>query len=166
MNSGVWDLLSFSLGEAGRVLDVVEGRELFVATFVSFEVFVVLQHLLHEALLSLRHETALIFELGLHHHLVGNSLLVVLDDFVGVPLPNYEVVLDPDSEVEVPIEVGEREMEELVAHPACQTTDLVSNVEVLAVPFIEVLITVVDQLHFIKGELLFFIRFRRIEHIP
>ena len=82
-------------GEGGGVLYVVEGVELRRAALVSFEVLIVLHHLLHVVVLSLRHEPTSELVARVLHFLLGKPLSDVAVAVTLVPLPDYSVVLSP-----------------------------------------------------------------------
>jgi len=148
------------------VLDIVVRVKFRVSTFVCFEVFVVLQHFLHEAIFCPRYKAAFVLESWISKSLDREPLLVILNNLIRIPLPVHIVVLEPDCEVQVPKEMGEGEHKEFVAKEHSDPPDLVGSIEVFSVPFVEVLIAVIDQLDFLKREVVLIFRLWRVEHVP
>ena len=86
-----------------------------------------------------------------------NSTSLQLQDLMWVPLPDFHVVLDTHSAMQVAIEVSVGHHEEFVTNEGHQCPHSFGSSEVLFVPDVEMLVAVVDPLNFTPLEALVFV---------
>jgi hypothetical protein len=114
---------------------------------------------------SLRDQLSAVFEVGVLYFLRRKSSEVPSLYLVFIPLPDASEVLSSHSEMDVAEEMREWKEEHRVTSVNGDELDHVGGFEVLVVPFIEVLIAIVNEYNFFSIQIIFILRFWWVQSV-